>query len=174
MVMTNILCQILSDDLPELPPCREPSKGMIVGNLGMTSNTMTTEGPFAKLDVESVLSFMSPSCTLRSFPSSLGKPALQTKEESKADFQGLKDFFYNFQLRVKDGAEPVIDEPARKVVLHIEGKGDSLVGRFETEYVYILQINEEGTMVEDFFQFADSATRDAWGKKIEAHFSARN
>nr|5X9K_A Chain A, Austinol synthesis protein H [Aspergillus nidulans FGSC A4]5X9K_B Chain B, Austinol synthesis protein H [Aspergillus nidulans FGSC A4] len=131
-------------------------------------------GQFAKLDVESVLSFMSPSCTLRSFPSSLGKPALQTKEESKADFQGLKDFFYNFQLRVKDGAEPVIDEPARKVVLHIEGKGDSLVGRFETEYVYILQINEEGTMVEDFFQFADSATRDAWGKKIEAHFSARN
>ncbi|CEJ58140.1 hypothetical protein PMG11_06810 [Penicillium brasilianum] len=129
---------------------------------------------FAKLDPESVLSFLSPSCTLRSFPSSLGKPPLQTKEESKADFQGLKDFFHNFQLRVKDGAEPVVDEPARKVVLHIEGKGDSLVGRFETEYIYILQMNEEGTMVEDFFQFADSATRDAWGKKIEAHFSAKN
>ena len=37
-----------------------------------------------------------------------------------------------------------------------------------------LDVNEEGTMVEDFFQFADSATRDAWGKKIEAHFSERN
>jgi hypothetical protein len=129
---------------------------------------------FAKLDVDSVLAFLSPTCTLRSFPGSLGKPSLQTKDESKADFQGLRDFFRKFELRVVDEADAVVDESRRKVVLHIEGKGDSLVGRFETEYIYILQMNEEGTMVDDFFQFADSATRAAWGEKIEAHLSSSN
>lgn len=169
-MLNNIyVCATLLNQPPQLitksmPPTRDE----------LLCTALNFIAQFAKLDVESVLSFLSPSCTLRSFPSSLGKPALQTKEESKADFQGLKDFFHNFELRVKEGAEPAVDESSRKVVMHIEGKGDSLVGRFETEYIYILQMNEEGTMVEDFFQFADSATRDAWGKKIEAHFSERN
>lgn len=34
----------LSDDLPDLHPCRESGKGMIVDNLGVNSSTMTIEG----------------------------------------------------------------------------------------------------------------------------------
>lgn len=42
------------------------------------------------------------------------------------DFQGLRDFLQKFELRVVDEAEAVFDELTPKIVLHIEGEGDSL------------------------------------------------
>ena len=101
----------------------------------------------------SVLSFRSPTCLHRIRPSTLNYPAL-TNEQYAAYFNPIMPAFDRFHLTVHDS---IVDEVARKVVMHASSSAVTKLGPYGNEYVLILHMTEDGRQVDRFDEFVDSA-----------------
>lgn len=53
-------------------------------------------------------------------------------------------------------SEPLVDEHARKVMLHMLGEGQSPSGPYNNEYFIILSTTEDGTKIKEVVEFLDS------------------
>lgn len=107
-------------------------------------------------DLDDQLRIRSPSCIHQTLPLSLGVPA-SNNEQFSAFLRSLQPTFHNFKVWLADGEQPIIDEVSRKVVMHLKGSADTDRGKYENEYIFILRTNEEGTLLEHFIEFVDSA-----------------
>lgn len=54
--------------------------------------------------------------------------------------------------------ETVVDVEKRKVVLHVKTSANSPVGEYKNEYLWTLTMSEDGKLIEDIVEFADSAS----------------
>ncbi|KAJ2970630.1 hypothetical protein NQ176_g8100 [Zarea fungicola] len=104
-----------------------------------TANAFITS--FNEFTAESVIAHRSPTCLHHILPSTV-KAAPQTNAEYSAYIQGLKSVMRNFTLHHREGQPPIVDEVARQVVL---------------EYMCVLTLNEDGTMIDKIVQSVDSA-----------------
>lgn len=103
--------------------------------------------------LESVMSFRAPNCTHYILPSSLNRPPLNN-EQYPAFFLPLMPAFKDFHLTVHD---TIVDEVARKVVVHASSTATTALGPYKNEYTLILHMTEDGRQVERFYEFVDSA-----------------
>ena len=62
--------------------------------------------------------------------------------------------FKDFHVTVHD---IVVDETARKVVMHASSTASTKLGSYNNEYTLILHMTEDGRKVEKFYEFVDSA-----------------
>lgn len=62
----------------------------------------------------------------------------------------------NFNLALMPGAVPIVDEHLRMVVMHLASYAEVACGLYENEYMVVLTFNEEGTLLRDVIEFADS------------------
>ncbi len=61
-------------------------------------------------------------------------------------------------LTLIPAAPALVDEEARSVVLHIRAKADLPVGGpYEGEYLFILRMTDDGTLLREVTEFVDSA-----------------
>ncbi|KAI1803064.1 hypothetical protein F4811DRAFT_526467 [Daldinia bambusicola] len=104
---------------------------------------------------ESVVRYRSPTCKQRIVPDTL-KSAPQSNAEYAALIAALNPVMPAFHLRIVDGGEPVVDEVARKAVVHLKSRSETTVGLYENEYVWILTMSEDGKLVDDVLEFVDS------------------
>ncbi|KAF2027685.1 hypothetical protein EK21DRAFT_114621 [Setomelanomma holmii] len=84
-----------------------------------------------------------------------------------AYLEGVKDLFAMWKSFECDEFAPrVIDDEARKVILFVEGRGESEAGTYRNEYVVVLGCDADGKLIEDRLQFFDSAGLLAWVGKM--------
>ena len=62
--------------------------------------------------------------------------------------------FTGFHVTVHDD---IVDEAARKVVMHASSTATTVLGPYSNEYVLILHMAEDGRKVEKFYEFVNSA-----------------
>nr|QSQ85906.1 hypothetical protein [Preussia typharum] len=87
-----------------------------------------------------------------------------SNEDYLAGVADLFKMWHSFECH--QFSEPIVDEEARKVVLFVEGRGVADVGTYVNEYVVVLKMNKEGTLVENRLQFFDSQGLLAWVAKM--------
>ncbi|XXH04112.1 hypothetical protein Hte_010524 [Hypoxylon texense] len=115
---------------------------------------------------ESVVRVCSPNCTHRLLPATL-KAAPSSTNAEYAGFVGLLGAAMPaFHLRVAEGHEPVVDEAARRVSVYAKSRSETAVGLYENEYVWVLTMSEDGTEVDDVFEFPDSLYTNEWLPKL--------
>lgn len=61
-----------------------------------------------------------------------------------------------YHLEFMPGAEPIIDEQRRKVAMHLRSRTNSTFGPYTNEYMAVLSMNEDGTVITDILEFVDS------------------
>ncbi|KAI1778453.1 hypothetical protein F4818DRAFT_406124 [Hypoxylon cercidicola] len=114
---------------------------------------------------ESVVQNRSPTCTHRILPATLKSPP--TTNDEYAGFVGLlRAVMPDFQMKIVQGEEPVVDEGVRKVTVHTKSRSDTTIGLYENEYIWVLTMSEDGTMVDDVLEFADSLYTSEWLPKL--------
>lgn len=74
--------------------------------------------------------------------------------------------------RIVDEKETVVDVESRKVVMYTKVKGNTALGEYENEYMWILTMTGDGKMIEDIVEFCDSAKAVELGKKQQAQMNA--
>ncbi|CAF9922926.1 hypothetical protein IMSHALPRED_005803 [Imshaugia aleurites] len=102
---------------------------------------------------ESIFSYRAPNCIHYILPSSLNRPPLNN-EQYAAYFVPVMPAFKDFHMTARD---IVVDETARKVVMHAFSTASTALGPYENEYTLILHMSEDGRKVEKFYEFVDSA-----------------
>lgn len=62
-----------------------------------------------------------------------------------------------FRLHLGANTDPIIDVPARKVVIHLTSTAETDIGPYANEYIWILRFTEDGKEIDEIIEFADSA-----------------
>ncbi|KAI0886734.1 uncharacterized protein GGS22DRAFT_186807 [Annulohypoxylon maeteangense] len=115
---------------------------------------------------ESVVKFRSAKCSWRLLPDTLETPAQNNAEYAKliGHLQGLMP---KFRVYMVDGFEPAIDVVTRKVTLHLKSYSETKVGLYQNEYVWVMTFNEDGTEIDEIFEFADSLYTKEWLPRLK-------
>lgn len=119
---------------------------------------------------ESVVQHRRADCTQRVLPASLGVTPLRGCA-AYADFmRGFMPMMRGFAVEYVAGAGaaggPIVDEVARKTVLHLRSRADTDLGPYANEYILVLSMSEDGTELVDVMEFADSLySREFWGRR---------
>ncbi|KAL1858185.1 hypothetical protein Daus18300_010067 [Diaporthe australafricana] len=65
----------------------------------------------------------------------------------------------NVHIRLAEGEDMLVDEVARKVLLHLTSTGESdLTGPYANEYMIVLKMTDDGALIREIVEFIDSAT----------------
>lgn len=62
--------------------------------------------------------------------------------------------FKDFHVTVHD---TIVDETARKVVMHASSTASTTLGPYNNEYTLILHMTDDGRKVEQMYEYVDSA-----------------
>jgi hypothetical protein len=68
----------------------------------------------------------------------------------------------------KEGTEPIIDTEARKVVLQLKGRAETIIGEYANEYVVVLTMNDQGLLVDEYMEFVDSHYAKSFFERLQA------
>lgn len=104
---------------------------------------------------DAMVSHRTEECVTRPAPRSLGFAPLNNGQ-LRAFFKTLTAQMKNFNLALMPGAVPIVDERLRMVVMHLASYAEAACGLYENEYMVVLTFNEEGTLLRDVIEFADS------------------
>lgn len=102
--------------------------------------------------IEAIMAYRAPNCIHQILPASFGRQPMNN-EQLLAYFTPIMPAFKNFHLTVKN---TVVDEQARKVVLHASSTATTDLGDYSNEYMLVLHMIEDGTKVVLFEEFVDS------------------
>lgn len=106
--------------------------------------------------LEDVMAIRTEQCIQYTLPPSLKAPAM-SNEEYSAFYTKISASFKNFRLELVQGAEPIIDELSRRMVLRLKSSADGPNGKYNNEYVIFLRGSKCGTLLEEVTEFVDSA-----------------
>lgn len=130
--------------------------------LATTANFLRAMNEFTP---ESVVQHRRADCTQTILPASLR--VAQRGLAAYADFmRGFMPLMRNFAVDYAPGAGPLVDEAARKTVLHLRSRADTDLGPYANEYILILSMTDDGTELVDVMEFADSLySQEFWGRR---------
>ncbi|KAL8997205.1 MAG: hypothetical protein Q9169_003471 [Polycauliona sp. 2 TL-2023] len=103
-------------------------------------------------NLENIMDVRASDCMNYVLPSSLGQKPMDN-EQYKAFFAPRMPPFRNFNLIVHD---TVVDEAARKVVLHLTSTASTNIGDYGNEYMLKLHMTDDGRKIVRFEEFVDS------------------
>ncbi|KAF2089906.1 hypothetical protein K490DRAFT_62783 [Saccharata proteae CBS 121410] len=110
---------------------------------------------FNRMDTQTIFSVRSTRCVREILPRSLGHAA-QDSAAFQRNLNMMRAVFKTYSLQVHDLVE---DAAQRKVVLWLEARADTVVGRAEyvCEYVLSLEFDESGKTVVAWKEFVDAS-----------------
>lgn len=110
---------------------------------------------FETWTVDAVLAKRSAKSTQQILPESLGRPV--------QDIEGFRRHIEYLMPLVPEGfkvnahyKEPIVDEAARKVVVFAKCSANTVVGPYDNEYVFVIHLNDDGTLADKVEEFLDS------------------
>ena len=115
------------------------------------------------------MAYRAPNCIHQVLPASLQRPPLNN-EEYKAYFIPIMPAFRDFRLKVHD---TVVDEAARKVMMHASSTATTDLGPYKNEYVVILHMTDDGRKVERFEEYVDSAYSTDYMPRLREHLAGK-
>ncbi|KAF5336282.1 hypothetical protein D9758_014490 [Tetrapyrgos nigripes] len=123
---------------------------------------------FNSWDLEALMSesWRSPSCIFQVLPLSLDLLPMNN-EEWKKYFGPRMKALSNVHLKVK---EMIVDEKERKVAIWAGSTGETVIGPYKNEYVFILECGEDGR-AEWIREFVDSKYSSDFLAKLENYKS---
>jgi hypothetical protein len=133
----------------------------MVSRQRQTADTIATS--FSKMDIPTLISLRTPTCTRNFLPASLGYPP-QTNEQYEAQLNSMATIFTSFAVTVNDVVE---DVAGKKIVMFVSARGDTPVGEYRNEYVWKMEFDESGEKVEKWTEFVDvGMARDFYPKLV--------
>ncbi|KAK7702279.1 hypothetical protein SLS64_009857 [Diaporthe eres] len=115
-------------------------------------NTNTAEGVIASRTAD---------CRQVIRPSSVPPPwnsPPRTNEEYQAFVVPGFKILRNVRIGLAEGEDMLVDEASRKVLLHLTSTGESDFGPYANEYMIVLKMTDDGTLIKEIVEFIDSAT----------------
>ncbi|KAL8684826.1 MAG: hypothetical protein Q9224_006113 [Gallowayella concinna] len=117
--------------------------------------------------LENIMDVRASDCINYILPASLGRKVMNN-EEYVSFFGPRMAPFRNFNLKVHD---TVVDEAARKVVLHMTSAASTDIGDYHNEYMLKLHMTEDCRKVDRFEEFVDSAYSAKYMAELQQHQS---
>lgn len=139
---------------------------MTMVSCGQTAQALVTT--YNTWSLENIMDVRASNCINYILPNSLGQKSMDN-EEYKAFFAPKMAPFRNFNLSVHD---TVVDEAARKVVLHMTSTASTDVGDYRNEYMLKLHMTEDCRKIDKFEEFVDSAYSTKFMADLAKHPSA--
>jgi ketosteroid isomerase-like protein len=114
-------------------------------------NTNTAEG---------IIASRTPDCKQIIHPSTV-PPPWKSPPRSNEDYQawivpGFK-MIRNIRLSLVEGQDMLVDDMARKVMLHLRSTGETDAGPYANEYMIVLKMTDDGKLIKEIVEFVDSA-----------------
>lgn len=132
----------------------------------------TAEGvvaAFNNMDVDGIIAHRSPDCLRHFIPKSLGNSPQDntTYEQSLHQLSGV---FKNFSCTINDLLE---DKQANRICLYLSARGDTVVGEYVNEYMWLLDFDENGEKITCSKEYSDTALARDFFPKLKAAMTAR-
>lgn len=130
-------------------------------NMGPSRETLlATTNTFIRVmgggTVDDVMSIRSPGCIQKTLPSTLKAPAMNNAQFS-AFYASMSRDFSDFKVWLAPETEPIIDEASRRVVIQLKSQANGTNGVYSNEYIFVLLMSEDGTLLDELVEFIDSA-----------------
>lgn len=116
-------------------------------------------------DVPSILSVRSLDCLHHTLPATLLVPP-RTNSEYASFLEPMLPVFRAVRFEAIHDKQTLVDVEARKVVMHCRSTAVTDVGQYENEYVFILTMSEDGTLLDEIVEFIDSACTQNFRARI--------
>jgi hypothetical protein len=113
-------------------------------------------------DLSAIRALCSTNCRHRGGPSSLKQPERTTDEYVAFNAEVFK-LLHTYNAEITDA---VVDPQTRKVSLFLHATATADAGTYENEYIITLTITEDGTKVQEQYDFIDSHVMVQWMAKM--------
>jgi ketosteroid isomerase-like protein len=120
---------------------------------------------FNAMDVPAILALRSPTCIRQIRPAS-ANVSNQNNDAFAQHLHSMLKILQNFELTCYEFVE---DVAARKIVMWLRARADTIVGEYVSEYMWTLEFDEAGKKIVWQKEYVDSAVmRDFWPKVRES------
>ncbi|KAL3436172.1 hypothetical protein BDV09DRAFT_194298 [Aspergillus tetrazonus] len=99
---------------------------------------------------------------------------IQSMEEHTRHMMLSRGVFRSVNVSIVDNSTTVVDEVSRRVVVKVKIRCETTVGPYENEAMFIMAMNEEETLVDEIFQFLDTARFRQFQGRLEEAQGSRN
>ncbi|KAL9116423.1 MAG: hypothetical protein Q9187_007052 [Circinaria calcarea] len=120
---------------------------------------------FNAMDIPTILSFRSPCCLRTIVPRSLNILPASNNAFEKHRYQ-VRSVFANYKLDVHDVVE---DVAARRIVMWLAARADTVDGPYESEYMWTMEFDESGEKIvamRPMREFVDAVMKKEFGPKF--------
>lgn len=113
-------------------------------------------------DLDTIRALSTPDCIHRGGPASVASPVRNTDEYITFNAEVFK-LMHTYEARLTD---MVIDEKQRKVAQYMHAKATADVGVYENEYIITLTLTDDGSKVQEQYEFVGSHEMLSWMQKL--------
>lgn len=120
---------------------------------------------YNNFDPNTLLTIRTPTCVIHGIAPSYRFS--QNNEEYAEHLKSSRGIFKSVNARIVDKGNIIVDESTRKVALNLAIKCETTVGLYENEFICILLMNEEGSLVDASLQFMDTLCFQRFQEKLK-------
>lgn len=124
---------------------------------------------FNNMDVDGIIAHRSPDCLRHFIPKSLGNSP-QDNATYGESLRQLSGVFKNFSCTINDLLE---DKQANRICLYLSARGDTVVGEYVNEYMWLLNFNESGEKITCSKEYSDTALARDFFPKLKTAMTER-
>ena len=125
---------------------------------------------FNNMDVDGIIARRSPGCRRHFIPKSMGNSP-QDNATYRDSLRQLSGVFQNFSCTINDLLE---DEQANRICLYLSARGDTVVGEYVNEYMWLLDFDESGEKITCSKEYSDTILARDFFPKLKAAMTARH
>lgn len=119
---------------------------------------------FNSMDVDSIIAHRSPDCLRHMIPASMGFSPQDNATYGELLHQ-LTTIFRNYSCTINDLIE---DKQANRICLYLTARGDTLVGEYVNDYMWLLDFDESGEKITCSKEYSDTAMARDFFPKLQA------
>lgn len=143
-----------------------------IPTMTVSQRTKTAEAvvaAFNNMDVDGILAHRSSDCLRHFIPKSLGNSPQDNAQYANSLHQ-LSAVFQNFSCTINDLLE---DKQANRICLYLAARGDTVVGEYVNEYMWLLDFDESGEKITCSKEYSDTALARDFFPKLKAAMTER-
>ena len=125
---------------------------------------------FNNMDVDGIIARRSADCRRHFIPKSMGNSP-QDNATYGSSLRQLSGVFQNFSCTINDLLE---DEQANRICLYLSARGDTVVGEYVNEYMWLLDFDESGEKITCSKEYSDTILARDFFPKLKAAMTARH
>jgi hypothetical protein len=124
---------------------------------------------FNAMDIDGIVAHRTPDCIREFLPRAMGYSPQDNATYTRS-LRELKHIFHNFSLVVDNIVE---ETDARKMSLCLQAGADTLIGRYENDYVWMWEFNNEGVKIKRSKEFSDTNMSKTFYPKLKEAMKTR-